>query len=648
MRYLRKALVTYLFVMTTCGVLSAQESSPISTLLKEALELTNKQEYEEAISLFQKVLEKEGDQLTALQGMGVCYLFTKKYDLSQKYLQKALNKEPNNVTTLMSLGRLFEEKEVYYKAHFYYRKVLSLDPYHVEAYLGEGRVYNKDRQYRSAIKVFNKVLELDPYLEGALQGLGFAYRTLGDYHKALEAEKKILEIKPSNVEAMLRVASVYEGLENKQQAIFWYEKAKKINPRDDRVHAKLSILYSETDQIDQAVTSLKKLTELQEGNIKNFITLGRVYGWLSRVDEAIVVFEKVASLQPKNMEVQSDLAFLYLLNQQWDKAEKIYNHILKINPKSKSALEGMERVAFYKLPVFTPRFKYSVDKNWDNTSNITKSYKTESSLELLQRFAPTFSMEGRYQKNFRHQDDITALTRDYKFEQDIAALRFRYSFLKYYTLSMRGEYNYLQNKASNTYNFGKDLHRFSSLSYLLMDYGKFYGLASWSRGLLLRLVTPNILKMNPYWDYGATLGWNITQHLEGVFYYAYTDFIERKDQHDFETMLTYQLPFYKPFQIGYIYEYISEPVSSAHTAKLQFQEKFWKKLLFQLIYKWSADNNKDDQGWTYTNSLESLITFPIYKDVSLNFEGEWSFENGKDKDWEQTYRSYLTFPLSTF
>ena len=44
----------------------------------------------------------------------------------------------------------------------------------------------------------------------------------------------------------------------------------------------------------------------------------------------------------------------------------------------------------------------------------------------------------------------------------------------------------------------------------------------------------------------------------------------------------------------------------------------------------------------------SFITFPIYKEGSLNFEGEWSFENGKDKDWEQIYRSYLTFPLSTF
>ena len=220
--------------------------------------------------------------------------------------------------------------------------------------------------------------------------------------------------------------------------------------------------------------------------------------------------------------------------------------------------------------------------------------------------------------------------------------------MKHYTLSARGEYNYLQNHSGNTYNLGGNNHRFTSFTYLLMDYGKFYSMASWSRGLLLRLVTPNILKMNPYWDYGATFGWNITKHLEGVFYYAYTDFIERKDQHDAEATLTYQLPFYAPVQVGYGFEYMSEPVSRAHTGKIQFQEKFWKKLLFQFVYKWVADNNKTDQGWTYTNNLESLLTFPVYKDMSFNFEGEWSIENGKDKDWERVYRAYLTLPFSTF
>ncbi len=624
------------------------DSQDTTTLLKEALKFTKSQNYEDAAKIFKKVLDQEPENLTALQGIGVSFIFLKKYKDSFYFLNKALKIDPNNVTTLMSLARLYEEQEIFYKAHFYYNRVLQLDSYQLEAYLGQGRVYNKDRQYRNALGVLGKVLKLDPYHAAALEGMAFAYRRLSLYNEAVVSEKKILEIDPDNVNAMVRIADIYETLGDQKSAIVWYEKAKKKAPKNENIYVKLSILYSKTDQIEAATTVLRQAIQLQEGNISNYNTLGRVYGWLSQLDEAYAIFEKAAQIDPKNTAVLNDLALISLFQGRWDKAEEMYKKVLSLEPKNLDALKGLDLVKIEKNPLFTSRFNYINDENRDAIVNDTRTIQTQFSEEFIYKLNPSTFIEGRGQRNDRYQV-VDNHTRDHDYYQNIASLKLQTSFGNKLTLSSRGEYNHFGNDGTNSFNFrSRTFNRLSGYTYLLYEKGNFFGAISARRGLVLRQVLPNVLKINPFDDFGLSLGLDFKKSLEAIVRYNYIDLREQDDQHDVEGALTWDLPFLKKVEVGYAFEWINDPQEEIHKLSAEFKDQLFNKLLVDLLYKFSIDNNNTDRGTTYVHTYKLLLSLPLYKKITFNFDGNWEFETGQDTDIFQTYRLYLQLPFGVF
>lgn len=615
-----------------------------SDLIKQAIQFTNEKKHEEAVQVFKKILSMEPNHSTALEGLGVNYFLLKKYKESQEALEGLLKLNPNSLTALLTLGKLFEEQDIYYKANYYYEKALKLDAYQLEAYWGKGRVFNKDRQYRNAIEIFKKGLNLDPYHKGILQGLAFAHRRLGDYAEAIDYEKKILELYPEDLETILRTADHYESLHNTKAAIFWYEKARKINPKDERIHVKLALLYSKADRIDEAATALQKAIELQEGNIDNYITLGRVYGWLSRLDEARGVFEKAVRIDPKNVDALNDLATVELFSGHWDKAEQRFNEALKILPKDKNALKGLEDVHIQKGPLFTSRVRFLRDHDNDHATEDRVSERREFSEEFIYHFSPSFFMEGRYQRNERYQD-IVGGDREFKFKQDIGSLKFNAKMGKYFLMSGRGEINHFVNVERQLFNFKKDFDQISAYLYGLWEKEKFFGFGTVSRSLLLRRINPDHLRMEPFHSYGSSFGYSFTPAFQSVLRYSYIDFIGPHERHDLESTTTWRLPFFKQVELGYGFNWLSNPSSRIHSGSIQFQEQFFRSLLFELLYKLDFDDNKIDAGLVRAHHGRLLTSFPIYKKISLNLEAEVDVEDGRDDDLTQTYRAYLQIPL---
>ncbi|HBQ21309.1 MAG TPA: hypothetical protein DD708_05170 [Deltaproteobacteria bacterium] len=619
-------------------------------LLKKALEYAKQNEHQKAIGVYEEVLKQDPKSILALQGLGLSYLSLGQYEKGLPFFNQAFKMDRKNLTTLFALARTYVLLKQYPKAHYYYKLVLDINPYHVEAYLGKARLYRENNQHHLATETYEKILEFDPYQKEALGELSHVYLDRDQKERALKTAKKFLEINPKDVDTLSNIGSVYEAQGKIKEAIQWYEKAKTIDPKNERIQAKLSLLYGATDQIDYSLVHLQKALELQEANVKDYITLGRAYGWLYRVDEAILVFEKARAMDPKNKMVLNELASLYLYKEKWDQAENLYSQVLARSPKNTIALEGMEKVKLQKKPVFTSRFNYKTFKNKRPNDPDTESFKFEYLEELEWKLNPRHALTFLYQKNHHYQNDIENNTKDYEFNQDVASLKYNVSLSDPLLFSFRGDYNHFDNQGSNTYTIPEgDIDHFSAFSYLSFTKGAFYNFLAWKRGLLLRLLSsPNRLAEHPYYDYSNTLGLNMTPNLETIFYYAYTDYKLLKDQHDVESSLTYRLPFFKQVKLGYSFEYLSEPIERIHTASFRIQEDFFKHLLFDLLYEFKRNDNDTDQGVTHNNNVKGRLSFPLYQKLMFHFEGRWEFENGKDHDKNQEYRTYITLPFGMF
>lgn len=629
-----------LFLFQVAAQVSGQATPD---LLKQAIQLTHEKKHLEAIEVFKKILAVESTHTSALEGLGINYFLIKNYTESQKTLERLLNLNPKHLTALLTLGKLHEAQGVYYKANYYYEKVLKLDAYQLEAYWGKGRVFNQDRQYRNAIEIFKKGLNLDPYHKGLLQGIAFAYRRLGDYAEAIKHEKKILELYPEDLETVLRTADHYESLGDVRNAIHWYEKARRLNPRDERIHVKLAMLYSKTDRIDEAATSLRKAVELQEGNLENYIALGRVYGWLAQLDESRSAFEKALRLDPKNTMVLNDLATVKLFDGDWEGAQERFEQVLKIDPKDKTALKGLDSVRIEKSPVYTSRFRYVKERDKDPTED-RHAERQEISQEFIYKFSPSLFVEGRHQRTDRYQN-LDNGDREFKFHQDIGSLRLNAKWGKHFSTVGRVELNQIDDEGTQIYNFKKKVNRLTGYLYGLGEIGQFFAFINASRSLLLRRIDPDILTMEHFESYGGSFGYNFTRNFETVLRYFYINFKGPHERHDVESVTTWRLPFYRQVELGYGFNWLSNPSSRIHSVSILLQEQIFRFLLFELFYKHDWDDNKTDQGLVRVDHGRALVSLPFYKKISLTLEAEIDTEKGKDHDVTQTYRTYLQIPL---
>jgi tetratricopeptide (TPR) repeat protein len=134
---------------------------------------------------------------------------------------KVLEKDPNNVKALYSKGKALSVLANYSPTLFNsaiasYDKVLSLDPNNIGALYNRGNAFAKLGNYNSAIASYDKVLSLDPNNSGALYGKANALAKLGNYNAALSLYNKMLSVNATDTKALKSKTDITAKL-NKQK-----------------------------------------------------------------------------------------------------------------------------------------------------------------------------------------------------------------------------------------------------------------------------------------------------------------------------------------------------------------------------------------------------------------------------------------------
>jgi len=69
--------------------------------LNDALKATHDKKFDEAIRLYQKVIDQNPNHLPALQGLGLNHFSLGHYRKSRRYLEKAYSLDRHDLTTLI-------------------------------------------------------------------------------------------------------------------------------------------------------------------------------------------------------------------------------------------------------------------------------------------------------------------------------------------------------------------------------------------------------------------------------------------------------------------------------------------------------------------------------------------------------------------
>jgi tetratricopeptide (TPR) repeat protein len=152
--------------------------------------------YDAAISLFLRVVEKEPRHKLAWNNLGLAYLASRKYDEAIGAFRKQIEVNPFDERAYNNLGRAFWQQRKYDEAEAAFRKQLEVNPLDRMAQSSLAHMLRENRKHAEAVEEFEKAIAMandDPSL---LVGLGQSLLQVGEADRAMEAFDRAVELAP--------------------------------------------------------------------------------------------------------------------------------------------------------------------------------------------------------------------------------------------------------------------------------------------------------------------------------------------------------------------------------------------------------------------------------------------------------------------
>ena len=219
-------------------------------LLSEGDKFYELGKFEEAISYFDQLLEKESDNVDALAKKGDALAKLEKYDEAESYydrvfriapyhtdatgylyLDKLLELNPNHVNALykkgMSLAIFVDYQE---NSISYYDKALKIEPNRHDILTTKAVSLTNLGKFEEAISNFDRALKIVPNYVPALNGKGDALAKLEKYEEAYSYFDKALDIDSNNSATLYNKGDAFRAQQNWHDAFLYFYKSLEINP----------------------------------------------------------------------------------------------------------------------------------------------------------------------------------------------------------------------------------------------------------------------------------------------------------------------------------------------------------------------------------------------------------------------------------
>ena len=173
----------------------------IEKLLANASELRDRNQYSDALQVYDQLLEQSPDNPEAHWGQ--CYSFNQLQNYGQaiEACDRSLALNANNVQALWSKGYALEQQGQPQAALALYDKTLELAPDYTEAWNNRGSILLRQKQFQAALEAFDRAREIDPDFAEAWSNRGAALWGLRRFDDAISSIDKAIELRPDYPEA---------------------------------------------------------------------------------------------------------------------------------------------------------------------------------------------------------------------------------------------------------------------------------------------------------------------------------------------------------------------------------------------------------------------------------------------------------------
>ena len=289
---------------------------------------------EEAISVYNEIVESKPEFVSSYRGLGKAYLLADKRDEAISIYQDLINMDSKAVSARLTLARLLLKQGSKDKAVKLVGEATKLDPENLRARSLLGEINLVNAKYEEAEKEFSKMIELNnDTFEGYFNMARMEFAR-GDYDKCIEHCKMGLQIKPTDVRIhnVLGMAHVKKGMLDK--AVMEFNKIIDINSDFVPAYLNLAKINLKLNQPGVAEILYKTALQLKPDTVEARLGLGVSYALMGNHTNAIAEFEVVREKHPDNVSIHISLSRSYFALGENNKAQEAVLNALKLEAKS--------------------------------------------------------------------------------------------------------------------------------------------------------------------------------------------------------------------------------------------------------------------------------------------------------------------------
>ena len=251
------------------------------------------QQYDKAIAITEKILEKE-NLPEARYFLAVLFVQQQKYGRALKQVRLIDRKAPEYPDALFLQVRILTEQNKLNEARRLLEEHMNTgDIRNAEMYIMLASLHQMEGRDDLSKKVLLQGLEFFPEDENLLYEYGLLLEDSGDHGAALAIMQKIIALKPDNAAALNFVGFSWADKKiNLDQALDYIQRAIELKPDNGYIRDSLGWVYYRLGKIDQAVKELEAAVKLSPEDAAILEHLGDVYLESGRVRDALQAYKK--------------------------------------------------------------------------------------------------------------------------------------------------------------------------------------------------------------------------------------------------------------------------------------------------------------------------------------------------------------------
>ena len=130
---------------------------------KEASDLLDIGEFEEAKEKFNAILEQQEQFIPILNKFAVIEIYDNNLDKAKEILDEILKQDPEYVPAITNLGSIAKKKGNLDRAEQLYEKAIEIDPEYGNAYNNLGVIYREQGKYTKSVRYLKKARKRGSY-----------------------------------------------------------------------------------------------------------------------------------------------------------------------------------------------------------------------------------------------------------------------------------------------------------------------------------------------------------------------------------------------------------------------------------------------------------------------------------------------------